>query len=57
MAAGEPMLATIPLGRFGKPIGMADAFLLLASSASDLISSETLMLDAATRRPDGVASL
>ena len=42
---GEPMLAKIPLGRFGKPIEVADAILFLASPASDLISGETLMLD------------
>ena len=42
---GGPMLAKIPLGRFGEPIEVADAILFLASSASDLISGETLMLD------------
>ena len=42
---GEPMLAKIPLGRFGEPIEVADAILFLASSASDLISGETLLLD------------
>jgi NAD(P)-dependent dehydrogenase (short-subunit alcohol dehydrogenase family) len=42
---GGPMLAKIPLGRFGEPIEVADAILFLASSASDLINGETLMLD------------
>lgn len=42
---GGPMLAKIPLGRFGEPIEVADAVLFLASGASDLISGETLMLD------------
>ncbi len=42
---GDPMLAKIPLGRFGEPIEVADAILFLASSASDLISGEIMMLD------------
>jgi len=42
---GAPMLAKIPLGRFGEPVEVADAILFLASSASDLICGETLMLD------------
>ncbi len=42
---GLPMLAKIPLGRFGEPIEVADAILFLASSASDLISGEIMMLD------------
>ena len=42
---GVPMLAKIPLGRFGEPIEVADAILFLASSASDLISGEIMMLD------------
>lgn len=42
---GGPMLAKIPLGRFGEPIEVADAILFLASAASDLITGETLMLD------------
>ncbi len=42
---GGPMLAKIPLGRFGEPVEVADAILYLASPASDLINGETLMLD------------
>jgi NAD(P)-dependent dehydrogenase (short-subunit alcohol dehydrogenase family) len=42
---GGPMLAKIPLGRFGQPVEVADAILFLASSASDLICGETLLLD------------
>lgn len=42
---GGPMLAKIPLGRFGQPIEVADAILYLASPAADLITGETLMLD------------
>lgn len=42
---GAPMLAKIPLGRFGEPIEIADAILFLASPASDLITGDVLMLD------------
>ena len=42
---GGPMLAKIPLGRFGEPIEIANAILILASSAADLISGDVLMLD------------
>ena len=40
-ARGDPMKAKIPLGRFGKPIEVADLVLFLASSASDMITGET----------------
>ena len=42
---GDPMRAKIPLNRFGKPIEVADLVLFLASSASDLITGETVMID------------
>ncbi|MBE2240376.1 MAG: SDR family oxidoreductase [Caldilineaceae bacterium] len=40
-----PMLAKIPLGRFGQPVEVADLILFLASSASDLITGETILID------------
>lgn len=44
-AKGDPMRAKIPLGRFGQPIEVADLVLFLASSASDLICGEVVMID------------
>lgn len=41
----EPMLAKIPLGRFGQPVEVADLILFLASPASDLICGETILID------------
>jgi 2-deoxy-D-gluconate 3-dehydrogenase len=41
----DPMLAKIPLGRTGKPVEVADLVLFLASSASDLITGETILID------------
>ena len=40
-----PMLAKIPLGRFGYPVEVADLVLFLASPASDLITGETILID------------
>jgi NAD(P)-dependent dehydrogenase (short-subunit alcohol dehydrogenase family) len=45
-AKGAPMLARTPLGRFGQPIEVADLVLFLASSASDLINGECVLIDA-----------
>ncbi len=42
---GDPMLAKIPLGRFGRPIEVADLILFLASPASDLICGEVILID------------
>ena len=42
---GGPMRAKIPLGRFGKPVEVADLVLYLASPASDLITGETILID------------
>lgn len=42
---GEPMLAKTPLGRFGKPVEVADLILFLASPASDLIVGEVILID------------
>ncbi len=44
-AKGDPMKAKIPAGRFGKPIEVADLVLFLASSASDLINGQDLLID------------
>ena len=42
---GDPMKAKIPLGRFGKTVEVADLVLFLASSASDLINGQDLLID------------
>ena len=42
---GDPMKAKIPAGRFGRPIEVADLVLFLASSASDMITGETIYID------------
>jgi NAD(P)-dependent dehydrogenase (short-subunit alcohol dehydrogenase family) len=44
-AKSEPMLAKIPLRRFGKPVEVADLVLFLASPASDLICGEVILID------------
>lgn len=41
----EPMLAKIPLGRFGEPQEIADLVLFLASGASDLITGQVICAD------------
>ena len=43
-AKGGPMLAKIPLRRFGQPIEVADLVLFLASPASDLITGDTILI-------------
>jgi 2-deoxy-D-gluconate 3-dehydrogenase len=42
---GDPMRAKIPLGRFGKPVEVADLVLFLASPASDLITGQIIFAD------------
>ena len=44
-AKAAPMLAKIPLRRFGQPVEVADLIIFLASSASDLITGETILID------------
>jgi NAD(P)-dependent dehydrogenase (short-subunit alcohol dehydrogenase family) len=44
-ARGDPMKARIPAGRFGKTVEVADLILFLASSASDLINGQDLLID------------
>jgi len=40
-----PMLAKIPAGCFGKPVEVADMILYLASSASDLVCGQDILID------------
>ncbi len=40
-----PMLARIPLGRFGQPVEVADLALYLASPAAELINGELIMIE------------
>lgn len=42
---GAPMLAKIPLGRFGQPVEVADLVLFLSSAASDLICGAVILID------------
>ena len=42
---GGPMLAKIPAGRFGRPRDVADMILYLASSASDLVCGQDMLID------------
>ncbi len=42
---GGPMMAKIPAGRFGKTTEVADLVLFLASSASDLINGQDILID------------
>ena len=44
-AKGQPMLDKTPLGRFGKPIEVADLVMFLASDASNLITGENILID------------
>jgi NAD(P)-dependent dehydrogenase (short-subunit alcohol dehydrogenase family) len=44
-AKGDPMKAKIPAARFGKPQEVADLILFLASSASDLITGQDILID------------
>jgi NAD(P)-dependent dehydrogenase (short-subunit alcohol dehydrogenase family) len=44
-AKAAPMLARIPLGRFGVPSDVADAVVWLASDASAMVNGAVLPLD------------
>jgi NAD(P)-dependent dehydrogenase (short-subunit alcohol dehydrogenase family) len=44
-AKGDPMKAKIPAARFGMPVEVADLILFLASSASDLINGQDILID------------
>ena len=45
----EPLIKSIPLGRIGKPIDVANAFLYLASDLSSYVTGEILSVDGAAR--------
>jgi NAD(P)-dependent dehydrogenase (short-subunit alcohol dehydrogenase family) len=42
---GDPMKAKIPAARFGRPVEVADMVLYLASSASDLVNGQDMLID------------
>jgi NAD(P)-dependent dehydrogenase (short-subunit alcohol dehydrogenase family) len=42
---GDPMKAKIPAGRFGRTTEVADLILFLASSASDMINGQVILID------------
>jgi 2-deoxy-D-gluconate 3-dehydrogenase len=44
-AKGDPMKAKIPAARFGLPVEVADLILYLASSASDLVNGQDILID------------
>ncbi len=44
-AKGNAMKAKIPAGRFGKTVEVADLILFLASSASDMINGQDILID------------
>ena len=44
-AKGDPMKAKIPAGRFGRTTEVADLILFLASSASDMINGQDILID------------
>jgi 2-deoxy-D-gluconate 3-dehydrogenase len=44
-AKSQPMIDKTPLGRFGKPIEVADLALFLASNASDFMTGEDVLID------------
>ncbi len=44
-----PLIKTIPLGRIGKPIDIANAFLYLASDMASYVTGEILQVDGAAR--------
>ena len=45
----EPLIKTIPLGRIGKPVDIANAFLFLASDMASYITGDILHVDGAAR--------
>ena len=45
----EPLIKTIPLGRIGKPLDIANAFLFLASDMANYITGEILQVDGCAR--------
>lgn len=45
----EPLIKTIPLGRIGKPVDVANAFVFLASDMASYITGDILHVDGAAR--------
>lgn len=45
----EPLIKTIPLGRIGKPVDIANAFLYLASDMASYVTGDILQVDGAAR--------
>ena len=45
----EPLIKTIPLGRIGEPIDIANAFLYLASPMANYVTGTILSVDGAAR--------
>lgn len=45
----EPLIKTIPLGRIGKPVDIANAFLFLASDMASYVTGDILHVDGAAR--------
>lgn len=45
----EPLIKSIPLGRIGEPIDVAEAFLFLASDKASYITGNILSVDGCTR--------
>ena len=41
----DPQIAKTPLGRFGRPVEVADMVLYLASPASGFVCGEVLLID------------
>jgi len=45
----EPLIKTIPLGRIGTPLDIANAYLFLASDMASYITGNILSVDGAAR--------
>lgn len=45
----EPLIKTIPMGRIGKPVDIANAFLYLASDMASYVTGDILQVDGAAR--------
>ncbi len=45
----EPLIKTIPMGRIGKPMDIANAFLYLASDMASYVTGDILQVDGAAR--------
>ena len=45
----EPLIKTIPMGRIGKPMDIANAFLYLASDMASYVTGDILQVNGAAR--------